>query len=226
MGFSKLRLSRGPLRWWIMAAGLLLAELSPARFIIALAMIALGAGLHVWAKASLWQNRQLSTDGPYRFSRNPFYVANLLIDGGLLLAIGRWEVAVPALVAWAWVYHRTIRSEEATLEGLFGEAFRTYCRRVPRFFPSPRRYLRREDVQGPRTAWDNVNLTTGAEWPRACRVMMCPWLLWTASIARAEGWASIDSVTFNTALGMVLAWYFLGATLPAWRRQRVAAQSL
>jgi len=221
MALSKLRLSRGPLRWWIMLAGLVLAEISAPRFTFALAMIAAGTALHVWAKASLWQNRQLSTDGPYRFSRNPFYVANLLIDGGLLVVIGRWDVAIPALVAWIWVYHRTIRSEEATLEKLFGEAFREYCRKVPRFFPRPRKFLRSFEVHGPRTDWNNVNLTTGAEWTRACRVMMCPWLLLTATIARAEGFAAIDSVPFNTALGVVIAWYVLSATLPIWHKQRL-----
>lgn len=223
MAFSKLRLSRGPLRWWVMLAGVFLAEITATRFVIALAMIATGTALHVWAKASLWQNRQLSTDGPYRYSRNPFYVANLLIDGGLLVVIGRWEVAIPALLAWGWVYHRTIRAEEATLAQLFGEAFHEYCRKVPRFLPRPRRFLHSFEVHGPRTAWDNPNLTTGAEWTRACRVMMCPWLLWTAAIARAEGWAAIDSLALNTALGVVIAWYFLGAMLPLWRRQRAQA---
>jgi protein-S-isoprenylcysteine O-methyltransferase Ste14 len=226
MAFSKFRLSRGPLRWWLMLAGLVLAEISAARFVTGLALIAVGTALHIWSKASLWQNRQLSTDGPYRFTRNPFYVANLLIDGGLMVVIARWEVAVPGLIAWAWVYHRTIQQEEATLRALFGAAFEEYCRRVPRFFPLPGRYLRRAEVAGPRTTWSNTNLVTGAEWTRACRVMMCPWLLWTTAMLRTNGWEAIDAIAFNVALGVVLVWFLLGETLPIWRRQRVQAQGL
>jgi protein-S-isoprenylcysteine O-methyltransferase Ste14 len=223
MSYSKFRLSRGPLRWWIMLCGLLFADVSAARFMAGLAIIAAGTAIHVWSKASLWQNRQLSQDGPYRFSRNPFYVANLFIDGGLLLVIGRWWVALPALVAWWWVYRRTIRAEEATLAELFGEQFTNYCRCVPKFFPRPWRYLRSIEVQGPRTSWSNQNLTTGAEWTRACRAMLCPWLLLAASILLQLGWEAIDSLAFNAALGAVLAWFFLGATLPTWRRQLAAA---
>ena len=100
---SKLRFSRGPLRWWIMFAGVLLGHATLAGFGVGTLLVVLGALLHVWSKAALWQNRQLSTDGPYRFTRNPFYLANLLIDGGLLVVICRWEVASPALVAWTWV---------------------------------------------------------------------------------------------------------------------------
>lgn len=226
MAFSKFRRSRGPLRWWIMLCGLLFAELSAARFAAGLAVIAVGTALHVWSKASLWQNRQLSQDGPYRFTRNPFYVANLLIDCGLLLVIGRWQIAVPALIAWAWVYHRTIRNEEATLAGLFGEAFAEYCQRVPKFFPRPWKYLRASEVTGPRTSWSNQNLTSGTEWTRACRAMLCPWLLLVAAVLREQGWDAIDSLTFNAAAGAVLAWLFLGATLPTWRAQQAAARAI
>lgn len=222
---SRMRFSRGPLRWWIMAAGLLLGQANVWGFGGGLLLIVLGASLHVWSKSALWQNRQLSTDGPYRFTRNPFYLANLLIDGGLLAVIGRWEVALPALLAWMWVYRRTIADEEATLRGLFGTDFERYCRRVPRFVPWPGRYLRLGEVSEPRWTWRNPNLASGREWTRVCRVLMCPWLLLTAASLRGQvAWAATGLGT-ATAIGVAFAWFAAGELLSYRKRVRLRAQT-
>lgn len=222
---SKLRFSRGPLRWWIMFAGVLLGHATLAGFGVGTLLVVLGALLHVWSKAALRQNRQLSTDGPYRFTRNPFYLANLLIDGGLLVVIGRWEVAIPALAAWTWVYHRTIAAEEATLRSLFGEAFDAYCRRVPRFLPWPGRLLSRDEVAGPRWTWSNPNLATGKEWTRACRVLMCPWLLLAAAMARQSTDFAFTTFGLGVAVLMACVWFVAGTLASPRKRPRLGAES-
>lgn len=223
--FSKFRFTRGPFRWWLMLAGLACGIASAPGFVTGMTLIVLGAMLHVWSKAALWQNRQLSMDGPYRFTRNPFYLANLLIDGGLLVIIARWEIALPALPIWAWIYHHTIAQEEATLRGLFGAAFDEYCRRVPRFFPWPGRLLHRERVLGPRWTWRNGNLATGKEWARACRVLACPWLLLAAAILRGRAaWATMPA-GFAVAAGLAGAWLALGAILPILQKHSPQTQT-
>ncbi|MDZ4780695.1 MAG: isoprenylcysteine carboxylmethyltransferase family protein [Planctomycetia bacterium] len=222
---SKLRFSRGPLRWWIMVAGLLFGNVTLAGFGIGTVLIVLGAALHVGSKAALWQNRQLSTDGPYRFTRNPFYLANLLIDGGLLVVIGRWEIAMPAVAAWIWVYHRTIAAEEATLRSLFGEAFDAYCRRVPRFVPFPKRYLSRDEITGPRWTWSNPNLATGKEWTRACRVLMCPWLLLAAAMARQATDFESTALGLGLAMAMACVWLFAGTLASPRKRPHLGTES-
>jgi protein-S-isoprenylcysteine O-methyltransferase Ste14 len=75
----------------------------------------------------------LLTDGPYRFSRNPAYVALTLwyLGIGLLLNNG-WILllALPlVLVMDRWV----IRQEEQHLEAKFGEEYRRYKATVRRW---------------------------------------------------------------------------------------------
>lgn len=79
----------------------------------------------------------LNTQGSYSVVRNPLYFGNCLSWLGL--------AAVPAspslwvLVACVfWVYHeRVIYTEEAFLEGKFGDTFRSWAARTPAFFPNP-----------------------------------------------------------------------------------------
>ena len=75
----------------------------------------------------------LITDGPYRFSRNPAYVALTLwyLGLGFLLSNG-WILllAIPVLLVMdQWV----IRREERHLETKFGEAYLRYKSRVRRW---------------------------------------------------------------------------------------------
>ncbi len=71
--------------------------------------------------------------GPFRFSRNPIYLADL----GLLAAFGLWIGSLwPILLTLILKYlldRRFIRDEEARLEAAFGEAYRAYAARVRRW---------------------------------------------------------------------------------------------
>jgi protein-S-isoprenylcysteine O-methyltransferase Ste14 len=81
----------------------------------------------------------LNTSGAYRFCRNPLYLGNLLIVSGLLaLAFGPTRAPFAAglgLSFFFFEYYFIIRAEEDFLETRFGDAYREYCRRVPRFWP-------------------------------------------------------------------------------------------
>lgn len=73
------------------------------------------------------------TAGPYRYTRNPLYVALAVFFLGVTLAFNTWwggVLLVPLLV----VMHRgVIRREERYLERKFGEPYREYCSRVRRY---------------------------------------------------------------------------------------------
>jgi protein-S-isoprenylcysteine O-methyltransferase Ste14 len=75
----------------------------------------------------------LVTDGPYRYSRNPGYVALTLFYLGIALLLRNvWVLlmAAPALVVMdLWV----VRSEERHLEERFGEEYAGYKRTVRRW---------------------------------------------------------------------------------------------
>jgi len=77
---------------------------------------------------------KLVTSGLYRFSRNPMYLAMLL----LLLAWGLWlGNAFNTIIAVSFVYYMNafqIVPEEEALTAIFGKQYRHYCKAVRRWF--------------------------------------------------------------------------------------------
>lgn len=76
----------------------------------------------------------LVTEGPFRYTRNPAYVAMALIyTGTSLLAGAGWPLALlPGVIAM--VDRGVIQREEEYLEGSFGAPYRDYRSRVRRWF--------------------------------------------------------------------------------------------
>jgi|SRR6266487_47511 protein-S-isoprenylcysteine O-methyltransferase Ste14 len=76
---------------------------------------------------------RLVMDGPFRFTRNPGYVALALVYTGVsLLAGGRWPlVLLPGVLAT--VDRGVIQREERYLRRRFGRAYDRYRRRVRRW---------------------------------------------------------------------------------------------
>jgi protein-S-isoprenylcysteine O-methyltransferase Ste14 len=75
----------------------------------------------------------LVTGGPYRFTRNPIYIGFTLIYFGIaILATSVWILVllVPVLVI---LRRGVVLREEAYLDAKFGEAYRKYQARVPRW---------------------------------------------------------------------------------------------
>jgi protein-S-isoprenylcysteine O-methyltransferase Ste14 len=73
------------------------------------------------------------TDGPFRFTRNPIYVANSLVYLGLaLICNALWPVILfaPMLMVLYW---GIVRREERYLEAKFGATYLDYKARVPRW---------------------------------------------------------------------------------------------
>lgn len=75
----------------------------------------------------------LVTSGAFRFSRNPIYLADAAILGGLVLT---WQ-AVPSLVLvpafMTLIQKRFIVGEEERIRNQFGESFAAYASRVRRW---------------------------------------------------------------------------------------------
>lgn len=156
-------------------------ERAPVALVSAAVLLVAGSTLHLWSKGCLEQNRRLVTAGPYRFTRNPFYLANGLIDAALCALIGQWWVALPYAVLWWLAYRETIRREEARLAALFPAEYAAYGAAVPRMLPNGRRFPR-EGVQG-RFTLANPALAQGGEYARlvgvgvaAATIVACTWL--------------------------------------------------
>jgi protein-S-isoprenylcysteine O-methyltransferase Ste14 len=75
----------------------------------------------------------LVTEGPFRFTRNPLYVALAILFLGLAFEFNTlWGIVVLAPLLLVMHYGVILR-EERYLEGKFGDPYREYCRKVRRY---------------------------------------------------------------------------------------------
>jgi len=77
----------------------------------------------------------LVQEGIFAHSRNPLYVGNALVFLGLFVVLNSWLGYLLGVPAMFVAYLSLVRAEEEFLAAKFGESYREYCRRVPRFLP-------------------------------------------------------------------------------------------
>jgi protein-S-isoprenylcysteine O-methyltransferase Ste14 len=75
----------------------------------------------------------LIQEGPYRFSRNPLYVALILILAGFACALNNAWLAIGVPVLSAALARLVVRREEQFLTVLFGPDYASYRTRVRRW---------------------------------------------------------------------------------------------
>ena len=71
--------------------------------------------------------------GPYRFTRNPIYIGFVIVYFGLAIMLSSaWMLLllIPVLII---LQRGVVEREEAYLQAKFGEAYRKYLARVPRW---------------------------------------------------------------------------------------------
>ncbi len=92
------------------------------------------------------QPARLVASGPFRFSRNPIYLALTVGSAGAALLAGRAWLLVLVAVPLAVMHRIVIPFEERRLRATFGAAYDAYCGRVGRWIGwtggMPRRSLR------------------------------------------------------------------------------------
>jgi len=83
--------------------------------------------------------RVLITHGPFAYSRNPTYLAATFIWLGWAIFYGSVVMLILTVVGWTFFNYFKVPQEERGLEARFGEAYRAYQRRVPRWIGTIRR---------------------------------------------------------------------------------------
>jgi protein-S-isoprenylcysteine O-methyltransferase Ste14 len=75
----------------------------------------------------------LVTTGPYKVTRNPIYIGFLLVYFGLAVILTSFWVLLLIVPVLFFLKRGVVDREEAYLEREFGEAYRKYTLRVPRW---------------------------------------------------------------------------------------------
>src|SRR5262245_61804547 len=87
----------------------------------------IGEAIRVWAAGHLEKSREVTTSGPYRFTRHPLYLGSSIMGLGVGLASRSLVVALLVIVYMSATIAAAIRTEEAFLRRQFGDAYDTYA---------------------------------------------------------------------------------------------------
>lgn len=108
-----------------------------------LAMIGWGSSLHISSatgpKVFEATPPFMLVKGPYRFSRNPMFLLELVMWLGWAIFYGSIAVFIAFILWWILFAFMAIPYEERQLEARFGETYLQYKKAVPRWFGLPRR---------------------------------------------------------------------------------------
>jgi protein-S-isoprenylcysteine O-methyltransferase Ste14 len=129
---TRSRLTLALARWRVALGYLLaliafyLADPTPRSLAIGGALAAAGEALRIWAAGHLEKGREVTTSGPYAFTRHPLYVGSSIMGAGF--AVASSSVLVAAMVGLYLIVTITaaVRSEEAHLTDKFGERYPAY----------------------------------------------------------------------------------------------------
>jgi protein-S-isoprenylcysteine O-methyltransferase Ste14 len=100
----------------------------------------LGLAIRAWASGVLRKNQELTTSGPYAYTRNPLYGGSFLMTIGSAVGGGSWWLGALLVSLFLVVYTPVMMAEDAHLGTLFGDEHRRYSESVPAFFPRLSRY--------------------------------------------------------------------------------------
>ena len=111
--------------------------------LLGLAWIGIAVLIVLWAAMQFRKNKTtiephhtptaLITKGPYRFSRNPIYVAMVLASAGVALWCAALSAFIPTVALAIVLHRRFVLPEEQLLRDTFEEAAETYIAKSKRW---------------------------------------------------------------------------------------------
>jgi protein-S-isoprenylcysteine O-methyltransferase Ste14 len=90
-----------------------------------------GLVLRGLASGHVQKDKQLTTSGPYAYTRNPLYLGSLMLAAGFAIAARSWTIVAIMLAMFALIYIPVIAGEERYLRQTFPD-YDDYARHVPR----------------------------------------------------------------------------------------------
>jgi len=96
-----------------------------------------GLVIRIWCSFYIGnrKSKEIIAEGPYSICRNPLYIGSFLLAIGVGLCFENLLILIVVPVIIIPVHIIAARMEEAHLESKFGEQYRMYKQKVPRFWP-------------------------------------------------------------------------------------------
>jgi hypothetical protein len=94
----------------------------------------MGVLLRALASGHVKKDQELTTTGPYAYTRNPLYLGSIIIAAGFAIAARNVWIVALILAMFTVIYVPVIRAEEAYLRAKF-PGYAAYAMRVPRLIP-------------------------------------------------------------------------------------------
>lgn len=111
-----------------------------------------GLLLRGFASGHVQKDQQLTTSGPYAYTRNPLYLGSLLLAAGFAIAARSGWVVTIMFLTLLLIYLPVVAGEERYLRNAFPE-YDDYARHVPRLFPRVTPYGNSRGQYSPERYW-------------------------------------------------------------------------
>ena len=125
---------RVPLGFMFAVVYIWLAQPTRTSLITGALVLLPGLVLRGLASGHVQKDKQLTTSGPYAYTRNPLYLGSLMLAAGFAIAARSWWIVAVMLLMFAVIYVPVIAGEERYLRQTFPE-YDDYTRHVPRMLP-------------------------------------------------------------------------------------------
>jgi protein-S-isoprenylcysteine O-methyltransferase Ste14 len=111
-----------------------------------------GLVLRGLASGHVQKDKQLTTSGPYAYTRNPLYLGSLMLAAGFAIAARSWSIVAVMLLMFAVIYVPVIAGEERYLRQTF-PGYDDYARQVPRMLPRLTRHGSQQSAYSSARYW-------------------------------------------------------------------------
>jgi protein-S-isoprenylcysteine O-methyltransferase Ste14 len=129
-----------------------LARPTTSSLILGALVLLPGLLLRGFASGHVQKDKQLTTSGPYAYTRNPLYLGSLMLALGFAIAARSWWIVAIMLLMFAVIYVPVIAGEERYLRQTFPD-YDDYARHVPRMWPRLTPYRRHPGLYSSARYW-------------------------------------------------------------------------
>jgi protein-S-isoprenylcysteine O-methyltransferase Ste14 len=139
---SKFNLKSAIYRWRVRGGfigillAIVLAKPDLTSILIGMAISLFGLFIRTWAAGHLKKEKELTISGPYKYTRNPLYVGNLILGIGTVVGSRSWWMLAFFSAYFLLFYPVAIKNERERMKKFFPREYEDYKRKVPLFFPS------------------------------------------------------------------------------------------